>query len=136
MLKARLIYLSLIIITVIAGLLSRELSAYIPFFIGDILWGLAVFLLARFLFITKSLKFAVIVSSIYVTLTELTQLYQAPWIDKIRPTFLGRVLLGETFLLSDILCYFIGIGIGILVELSLRTLIRTMYPEQDNLSII
>ena len=131
MLKARLIYLSIIIVTVIAGLLSRELSSVIPFFIGDILWGLAVFLLMRFIFITKPLKFAVIVSSIYACLTEFSQLYEAPWIENIRPTFFGRVLLGETFLWSDILCYLIGIGIGILVELSLRTLMRTMYPEQD-----
>lgn len=131
MLKARLIYLGLIIITVITGLVTREFSSIIPFFIGDILWGLAVFLLMRFLFIKKSLQFAVILSSIYATLTELSQLYQAPWIDEIRPTFFGRVMLGETFLLSDILCYLIGIGIGILVELSLRTLVRTMYPELD-----
>jgi predicted neutral ceramidase superfamily lipid hydrolase len=131
MLKARLIYLALIIITVITGLVTREFSSIIPFFIGDILWGLAVFLFVRFLFIKKSLQFAVIVSSIYATLTELSQLYQAPWIDEIRPTFFGRVMLGETFLLSDILCYLIGIGLGILVELSLRTLVRSMYPELD-----
>jgi hypothetical protein len=132
MLKARLIYLSLIVVTVIAGLLSRELSSVIPFFIGDILWGLAVFLLMRFIFITKSLGFAVLVSSIYAALTEFSQLYEAPWIENIRPTFIGRVLLGETFLWSDILCYLIGIGIGVLVELSLRTLVRTMYPEPED----
>ncbi|MES2809764.1 MAG: DUF2809 domain-containing protein [Bacteroidota bacterium] len=131
MLKARLIYLAIIIITVITGLVTREFSSVIPFFIGDILWGLAVFLFVRFLFIKKTLQFAVIVSSIYATLTELSQLYQAPWIDEIRPTFFGRVMLGETFLLSDILCYLVGIGLGILVELSLRTLVRTMYPELD-----
>jgi hypothetical protein len=131
MLKARLIYLSLIIATIIAGLLSRELSAIIPFFIGDILWGLAVFLLMRFIFIYKPVSFAIIVSSIYACATEFSQLYEAPWIDNIRPTFVGRVLLGETFLWTDILCYFVGIGLGLLVELSLRTLVRTMYPEQD-----
>lgn len=131
MLKARLIYLSLIIVTVIAGLLSRELSSIIPFFIGDILWGLAVFLLMRFIFITKSLNFAILVSSVYVCATEFSQLYNAPWIEKIRPTFIGRVLLGETFLWTDILCYLVGIGIGVLVELSLRTLVRTMYPEPN-----
>ncbi|MFD2144190.1 ribosomal maturation YjgA family protein [Mucilaginibacter antarcticus] len=131
MLKARLIYLGLIVITVITGLITRELSSVIPLFIGDILWGLTAFLLMRFLFIKKSLQFAVVISGIYVTLTELSQLYHAPWIDKIRPTFIGRVMLGETFLLTDILCYFIGIGLGILIELSLRTLVRSMYPELD-----
>lgn len=132
MLKARLIYLSLIIITVITGLVSRELSpAIVPLFVGDILWGLAVFLLMRFLFIQKALTFTIIVSLIYAYATEFSQLYQAPWIDNLRQTFFGKVLLGETFYIGDLASYTIGIGLGVLVELSLRTLITSMYPEKD-----
>ncbi len=132
MLKARLIYLFLIIITVIVGLVSRELSpAVVPLFVGDILWGLAVFLLMRFIFIQKPLPFTVIVSIIYAYATELSQLYSAPWIDNLRQTFFGKVMLGETFYLGDLASYTIGIGLGVLVELSLRTLVRSMYPEQD-----
>ena len=132
MLKARLIYLFLIIVTVIVGLVSRELSsAVVPLFVGDILWGLAVFLLMRFIFITKPLPFTVIVSIIYTYATELSQLYRAPWINNLRETFFGKVMLGETFFLGDIASYTIGIGLGVLVELSLRTLVRTMYPRAD-----
>jgi hypothetical protein len=132
MLKARLIYLFLIIVTVIVGLVSRELSsAVVPLFVGDILWGLAVFLLMRFIFIAKPLSFIVIVSIIYAYATELSQLYSAPWINHLRQTFFGKVMLGETFYLGDIASYTIGIGLGVLVELSLRTLVRSMYPEED-----
>ncbi len=132
MLKARLIYLSLIIITVITGLVSRELSpSVVPLFVGDILWGLAVFLLMRFLFIEKALQFTIIVSLIYAYATEFSQLYQASWIDELRTTFFGKVLLGETFYIGDLASYTIGIGLGVLVELSLRTLITSMYPEKD-----
>jgi hypothetical protein len=132
MLKARLIYLALIIVTVIIGLVSRELSpAVVPLFVGDILWGLAVFLLMRFLFIQKALTFTIIVSLIYAYATEFSQLYQAPWIDNLRTTFFGKVLLGETFYIGDLASYTIGIGLGVLVELSLCALITSMYPEKD-----
>jgi hypothetical protein len=132
MLKARLIYLSLIIVTVIVGLVSRELSsAVVPLFVGDILWGLAVFLLMRFIFIKQSLSFTITISIIYSYATEFSQLYNAPWIDNMRQTFFGKVMLGETFFVGDIASYTIGIGLGVLVELSLRTLVRSMYPELD-----
>lgn len=130
MLKARLIYLFLLIVTAIAGLVSREQSpSVVPLFVGDILWGLAVFLLIRLFFIQKSLPFTVIISIIYTWATEFSQLYHAPWIDNLRQTFFGKVMLGETFYWGDIASYTIGIGLGILVELSLRKLVTTMYPE-------
>lgn len=130
MLKARLIYLGLIIITIIVGLLSRDFKE-IPLFIGDILWGTMICLLMRFLFIRKSLIFTLILSLVYCYATEFSQLYRAPWIDDLRPTFWGKVLLGETFYWGDIACYTIGIALGVLVELSLRTVIRSMYPDRD-----
>ncbi|MCC8424431.1 DUF2809 domain-containing protein [Mucilaginibacter sp. UR6-11] len=118
--------------TVVAGLVSRELSStVVPLFVGDILWGLAVFLLMRFIFIQKPLTFTIIVSLIYAYATEFSQLYSAPWIDNLRQTFLGKVLLGETFFIGDLASYTIGIGLGVLVELSLRTLITSMYPSVD-----
>jgi hypothetical protein len=132
MLKARLIYLAIIILTVITGLVSRELSsAVVPLFVGDILWGLAVFLFVRFIFIHKSVKLAIIVSLIYSYATEFSQLYSAPWIDHLRQTFFGKTFLGETFFIGDLASYTVGIGLGLLVELSLRTLITSMYPELD-----
>lgn len=131
MLKARLIYLFILIVTVATGLISRELSpSVVPLFIGDILWGLAVFLLLKLIFIEKPLSTIVIISLIYTWATEFSQLYQAPWIDNLRQTFFGKVMLGETFLFGDIVSYTIGIGLGVLVELSLRKLVTTMYPEE------
>lgn len=130
MLKARLIYLFILIITVVTGLVSRELSpAVVPLFVGDILWGLAVFLLIKLIFINKPINFIVIVSLIYTWATEFSQLYHASWIDSIRQTFFGKVMLGETFFIGDIASYTIGIGLGVLIELSLRKLVTTMYPE-------
>jgi hypothetical protein len=105
----------LITITIIVGLLSRHITG-IPLFIGDILWGLMVYFIVRFLFITRSIKWVSIAALLFCYTIEFSQLYQAPWINKIRHTVIGGLILGETFLWGDMLCYTVGIGIGILVE--------------------
>jgi glycopeptide antibiotics resistance protein len=46
---------------------------------------------------------------------EISQLYHAPWIDRIRVTFLGKMILGFGFLWSDVFVYAIGVLIGWLV---------------------
>jgi hypothetical protein len=51
---------------------------------------------------------------------ELGQLYRAPWIDEIRRTTLGGLVLGFGFLWSDLLCYMAGIGTGVVAELLFR----------------
>jgi Protein of unknown function (DUF2809) len=114
-LKLRLIYFLLIIITIILGLLSRHIAG-IPLFIGDILWGLMVFFIVRFLFITRSIKWVSVAALSFCYTIEFSQLYQAPWINNIRHTVIGGLILGETFLWGDMLCYTMGIAIGILVE--------------------
>jgi hypothetical protein len=47
---------------------------------------------------------------------EFLQLYHAHWIDGIRSTRLGRVVLGTTFNSPDLLAYVVGIALGALAE--------------------
>jgi hypothetical protein len=49
-------------------------------------------------------------------LVETSQLYHAPWIDTVRSTFLGAVILGSGFLWSDLACYFVGTAGGLAVD--------------------
>ncbi len=49
----------------------------------------------------------------------MSQLYHAEWIDSIRATTLGGLVLGYGFLWSDLVAYTIGVGIGFLFELIL-----------------
>jgi hypothetical protein len=53
-------------------------------------------------------------------LVEVSQLYHAPWIDGIRNTTLGGLVLGFGFLWSDLVCYLIGIVAGALIELPMQ----------------
>ncbi len=115
MLKPRLFYFILIIIVIVLGLLSRHTTG-IPLFVGDILWGLMVYFIFRFLFVQKNIKWITIASLLFCYAIEFSQLYQAVWINNIRHTLIGGLILGETFLWGDMLCYTIGVGIGVVIE--------------------
>jgi len=113
--KHRITYFILIVIVIVLGLLSRRFAA-IPLFIGDILWATMVYFIMRFLFIVKPVRFNVIAALIFCFAIEFSQLYKAPWINELRHTLFGRLVLGEGFLWSDLLCYVIGVGIGVGLE--------------------
>ena len=113
--KPRLTYFLLIILTIVIGLLSRHYRA-IPLFIGDVLWALMVYFIMRFLFIRADIIRITIYSLLFCYAIEFSQLYKAPWIDNLRHTLFGRLVLGDTFLRGDLLSYTGGIVIGILVD--------------------
>ena len=117
--RSRLLYLILTIIVMILGLLSRKISGLpkiIELYSGDILWELMVFLIIAFIFNKKSTIFIISWAIIFSYSIEISQLYHAPWIDAIRNTTLGGLILGFGFLWSDLICYTIGIIIGIIIE--------------------
>jgi hypothetical protein len=55
-------------------------------------------------------------------------LYHAPWIDSIRGTTLGGLILGYGYLWSDLACYAVGVGLGALME---GALIRTDHRRAE-----
>ncbi len=116
-------YLVLIFATIVAGLLSRHFAC-IPLFIGDVLWATMIYFIARFLFFAKKVKWAVLASLVFCFAIEFSQLYKAPWIDHLRHTLPGRLILGETFLWGDLVSYAAGILFGVLLE---RLISRTSF---------
>ena len=117
--RNRILYLILTIITIILGLLSRKvqgLPQIISSYSGDALWALMVFFLFSFLFNQKSTIFILVISIIFSYGIEISQLYHAPWIDSIRATTLGGLILGFGFLWSDLICYTVGIVIGAIID--------------------
>ena len=51
---------------------------------------------------------------------EVSQLYHAPWIDAIRDTRPGALVLGDGFLWSDLACYAAGVALGAGIEAATR----------------
>jgi len=112
--KERVKYIVLIVVTVLTGIASRQIDG-IPLFIGDTLYATMIFFMVKFIWTKgKALKIAVI--SLLVTFAiEFSQLYKAAWISNIRSTLLGRLVLGQGFLYSDLFAYVLGVLLAIIV---------------------
>lgn len=106
----------------LAGFLSRHLLghyAFIKLYVGDALWAMMVFYGFAFVFRSwPTWKVAVAALGFSVCI-EVSQLYDAQWIDAIRNMLLGGLILGFTFVWSDLLCYSVGVGLGVMVEIFL-----------------
>ena len=115
-----LIYLVLTGITVLLGLLSRSQQTFLQewshLYMGDVLWALMVYWLLCFLFLKGSICRITGYSLCFCYSIELSQLYQAEWINFVRSTRLGGLVLGYGFLWSDLLAYSVGIGLGASIE--------------------
>ncbi|MDM5188668.1 DUF2809 domain-containing protein [Bacillus sp. DX4.1] len=122
--RNRVIYAILIIVVIILGLSSRKMANLLPdvlnAYVGDALWALMIFSGFGFVFRRMEAKKVALISIVFCYLIELSQLYHANWIDNIRETTLGGLVLGYGFLWSDLLAYAIGIGTGLVIELLFR----------------
>lgn len=118
--RDRLIYFFMIIVVMLMGLSTRYFSKNLPRWIilyaGDTLWALMIFLIIGFLFKKFSSIKVALFAAIFSVSIEMSQLYSAPWIDGLRKTKIGGLILGYGFLWSDILCYILGIAIGVCLE--------------------
>jgi hypothetical protein len=119
--RIRLKYCVLAIATMILGLASRSNELLLPEFIvsyaGDTLWALFVFWLVRILKPSLPVLQSAIITIGFAYFIEFSQFYHAPWLDGIRSTTLGGLVLGFGFLLTDLVCYFVGVCIGCVLNI-------------------
>jgi hypothetical protein len=113
-------WLVLIALTAFWGIGSRRFGHSLPGFVaayaGDTLWALAAFLGIGLLLPTVSTWRVAALAMSFSVMIEVSQLYHAPWIDSIRGTTLGGLVLGFDFVWGDLACYAVGAGLGILTE--------------------
>jgi hypothetical protein len=116
------------------GLASRRYDALLPGLLhkntGDVLWATLVFLLFRLLLPRQSGLQVALAAGAFCLAIEFGKLYHAPWLDSLRDTTPGRLVFGYVFSWSNLLCYLIGIGIGILLERTLWRLQGQKYSGQ------
>ena len=106
--------------TIATGLASRRYPSAQPAFVatyaGDALWAASVFWLFAFVRPragTARLAAAALLASVLV---ELSQLYHAPWLDTLRATRAGALVLGQGFLWTDLLCYAAGVALAAVAD--------------------
>ncbi|MFM8570548.1 MAG: DUF2809 domain-containing protein [Pirellula sp.] len=128
LLKTRIVWVIAAAVAIIAGLASRRYREYLPSLLadyaGDTLWSLVLFLAISTLMTRWPVLVRATIGLALAFLVEISQLYHAPWIDSIRRTTLGGLVLGFGFLWTDLVCYSLGISIGALAELGIRRLVR------------
>lgn len=102
------------------GLASRHFQDSLPTFLadyaGDTLWALMLFLLVSTGLACQSTLARAAISLTLAFLVEISQLYHASWIDSIRQTTLGGLVLGYGFLWTDLVCYSVGVAMGAFTE--------------------
>ena len=118
--RNRIVYLISVAIVMGLGLSSRKYAGYLPewinTYLGDALWAVMIYLFTAVLLHDRKPLQIALVSLLFCYLIEISQLYHAPWIDAIRNTRLGGLVLGFGFLWTDIIAYTMGIVVMLAIE--------------------
>lgn len=122
--RSRVAYGIALVLVIAAGLGSRVFGRSLPpviaTYAGDTLYATMVFVVLGMCaprWSTVRLALTALACSCAI---EASQLYHAPWIDAIRRTLPGALVLGYGFLWSDLACYGAGVALGAGVEAATR----------------
>lgn len=118
--RNRFLYTLILAVVVFLGLMSRLLSAHLPhainLMLGDAIWASMIFILLAIVLKKVSTARVALASLLFCYAIEITQLYHAPWIDTLRATRIGGLILGFGFLWSDLVAYAVGVATAAIVE--------------------
>ncbi len=122
--RSRWLYASVVVVTIGVGLASRRFAAYLPWWLaknlGDALYATMMFF-AFGVVAPRAPTYRIALAALgFCFVIETAQLYHAPWIDALRATLVGRLVLGRGFHALDLLCYVLGTGVGVGLECGLR----------------
>jgi len=114
------IYLLIMIVITAFGLPARTIENQLPTwyvqYFGDYLWAMLLFFVFALTFRNMSTFKVAITSLLFAYSIEVSQLFHPQWLDYLRNIKLFALVLGFTFLWSDIVAYTLGISTGVLVE--------------------
>lgn len=120
---------AMVMLTIAAGLTSRRYPTWQPSWMaqyaGDTLWAMMVYwwlaLLVPVARPTALAGWALVLS----WAVEFSQLWHTPWLDGLRATTPGALVLGQGFLWSDLVCYTVGVLLAVLVDRAVLTFMRS-----------
>jgi hypothetical protein len=119
--RSRWCYAGAVVATIALGLASRAWARHLPWWLaknaGDALYAtMMVFAIGWLAPRARTWRIAAAAVAVCFAV-ELSQLYQAPWIDAVRATLPGRLVLGQGFHGFDLISYLIGAAVGVAVDL-------------------
>lgn len=133
--RSRTLYLILLVATVALGLVTRRYPSAFPDFAarygGDALWAAMILWITALVRPAAATIHLALVSLLISGAVELSQLYHAPWIDAVRATRGGALVLGQGFLWSDLLSYSVGVAVAAVCDARLT---RRRAPDEGDLA--
>lgn len=108
--RARLTYLLLAALVIPLGLGVRavRLPGDVGGPLGDVLWAVELYLVLRTLAPRLPMRKTATLCLVLATLDEASQAIHTPWLDAVRATTLGHLVLGRGFVWLDLLWYALG----------------------------
>lgn len=120
----RLAWLGMALATICAGLGIHEigfgLAGTARDVTGDALWAVMMFAWVGALWPRRSLTARAGIALLICWIVEFSQAYHAPWLDAVRRTTVGQLVLGSGFDVRDLASYALGILIACALEASVR----------------
>jgi len=115
---------TILLATVVAGLAVRftpiGLPRYIVKYGGSMLWTVMIYWVVTTVRPALRIGAAVLISASIATAVEFFKLYHSPGMDAFRLTLPGTLLLGRYFSVWDLVAYWMAIGLGAGLDVSLR----------------
>lgn len=122
--RSRVEYSLALVLAILPGLASRAFRDDIPVlfgrYAGDTLWASALYLGLALLRPCARVRTLAAAAASISLLIELSQLWKPLWLEHLRQTRLGGLVLGFDFIASDLVCYAAGIAIAALLDDWLR----------------
>ena len=119
------IYLPIMALIVAFGLPARMIQDRLPAwyvqYFGDYLWAMLLFFVFALMLQNKSTVQTAIITLLFAYGIEISQLFHPAWLETLRSFKVFALILGYTFLWSDIAAYTLGIFSGALVEYLIHT---------------
>ncbi|NQF13075.1 DUF2809 domain-containing protein [Brevibacillus sp. HB1.3] len=120
--RDRVTYIVAVFVVMVLGLGSRAFADVLPVFavehFGDALWACMIYFGFRTCYAHKKISFSLWCSLVFCFAIEASQLYQADWINSLRKTTLGALVLGKGFLTADLVRYTAGAAVAALFDLA------------------
>jgi hypothetical protein len=131
----RAIHAVLIAVTIPLGLASRVNSLPMPDLVreygGDVLSAVCIFFGVRFVLHRRSIWNSAVIAYVVCVLIELQQLITWSPLRRLREETPLDILLGHGFLWSDLVCYAVGVGLGLAVANGAELLLGTRVEIGD-----
>jgi hypothetical protein len=120
MARPRALYVGLLLMTIAAGLASRRFPdlqpGWMASYAGDALWAAMVFWLLA-LVARRAPTMVIGAAALGIAWgVEGSQLIHVPWLDSLRSSRLGALVLGQGFLWSDLVCHAVGVGVAGVID--------------------